>query len=204
MNHSAESEIPVNKRVLMMESKTYSLEEAHRYFAGSLNGEVWDLLSRQDRSRLDEERLLAAAFASYYHWLHAGSVVNMQRGEYMIARAFLKVKNFPEAVEHAKRCYEITEDNAADMQDFDVAYAFEILVRSSAASGFKDNALENSNKARRAGEQIKGKEDNELFFSDFNGGDCYGIHPVCDYDWYRSTRNLNLLLKKMKKKRETL
>ena len=162
----------------MKESKTYSLDEAHRYFAGSINGEVWDLLSRQECSRLDDERLLAAAFASYYHWLHAGSVVNMQRGEHMIARAFLVVNNYPEALAHAKRCHELTEDNATDMQDFDVAYAFEILARSSAASGFMDNALENSNKARRAGEKIKGKEDNELFFGDFNGGDWYGIYPV--------------------------
>lgn len=178
MNYSAESENLVSKRVLMKDSKKYTLAEAHRFFAGSINGEVWDLLSRQDRSRPDNERLLAAAFTSYYHWLHAGSVVNMQRGEYMIARAFLAVKNYPEAVVHAKRCHELTEDNTADMQDFDIAYAFEILARSSAASGFKDNALENSKKARRAGEQIKGKEDNELFFSDFNAGDWYGIDPV--------------------------
>ncbi len=162
----------------MKESKKYSLEDAHRYFAGSINGEVWDLLSRQERSRLDDERLLAAAFASYYHWLYAGTVVNMQRGEYMIARAFLAVKNYPEALAHAKRCRELTENNTADMQDFDIAYAFEILARSSAATGFKDNALENSNKARRAGEKIKGKEDNELFFNDFNSGDWYGTHPV--------------------------
>ena len=51
----------------MTDNKTYSLEEAHRYFAGSINGEVWDLLGKLDRSGLDDERLLAAAFASYYH-----------------------------------------------------------------------------------------------------------------------------------------
>ncbi len=162
----------------MTDNKKYSLEEAHRYFAGSINGEVWDLLGRRDRSGLDDERLLAAAFASYYHWLHAGSAVNMQRGEYMIARAFLAVKNYPQALEHATRCLELTEENSAVMMDFDFAYAYEMLARCNAAVGKMDEAIEYSSKARLAGEQIREKDDKELFFDDFNGGDWFGIPPV--------------------------
>lgn len=34
----------------MSEDKTYSLQEAHLHFARTLNGEVWGLLEKGDRS----------------------------------------------------------------------------------------------------------------------------------------------------------
>jgi tetratricopeptide (TPR) repeat protein len=159
----------------MDEEKMFTLDEAHRHFATSLNGEVWDLLGNQNRSALDDARLVAAAFASYYHWLHDGSAVNMQRGEYLIARVYLELKNFDEAFAHSRKCLDLTKANSMEMTEFDVAYAYEIYSRVNAARGNPDTALEYFLKARLAGEKIPEKEDRDLFLADFTGGEWYGF-----------------------------
>jgi Activator of Hsp90 ATPase homolog 1-like protein len=44
----------------------------HRWFARSLNGLVWRLLARTDRTAADDARMVDAAHASQHHWREAG------------------------------------------------------------------------------------------------------------------------------------
>lgn len=159
----------------MDEKEQFTLEEAHLHFAKSLNGETWGLLDQQDRSRDDDERLLAAAFASYYHWLHAGKEVHKQRGEYMIARAYLATGNASEALTHANRCLELTDHFKDQMADFDQAYAYEMFARANAAASNTEIARLYKDKAQKVGEQIKGEEDRDIFFSDLNSGNWFDL-----------------------------
>jgi hypothetical protein len=39
----------------MEEWKTYSFEEAHKHFAQSINGRVWELLRKPNRSREEND-----------------------------------------------------------------------------------------------------------------------------------------------------
>jgi len=119
--------------------------------------------------------LLAAAFASYFHWLEVGKEVNKQRGEYMIARAYLALGNTGEALAHAKRCLRLTDQFTDQMADFDFAYANEMFARANAAAGFLEIALEYREKASKTGEEIKGEEDRSIFFSDLTGGNWFGL-----------------------------
>ncbi len=159
-----------------MNNKTqFTLEEAHLHFAKTLNGEVWNLLDKENRTQAENERMLAAAFASYYHWLHAGKEVHRQRGEYMIARVFLALGNRPEALAHASRCLELTDQFKERMEDFDLAFAYEMFARTNAATSHLDPARDYREKARKAGEMIKKEEDRNIFFADFNAGNWFSI-----------------------------
>ena len=159
-----------------MDEKTQlTLEEAHLHFAKSINGEIWNLLDKKDRTQQEDERMLAAAFASHYHWLHAGKEINRQRGEYMIARAYLALGNKPEALAHATRCLELTDQFKEQMKDFDFAFAYEMFARANAAAGRLDVAREYREKARQAGEAIKGEEDRNIFTSDFNEEEWFNL-----------------------------
>ena len=151
----------------MDEKKLLALEEAHRHFAKALNGETWSLLDKEDRTREEGERMLAAVFASYYHWLHAGKEIHLQRGEYMIARVYLALGNPQEALVHASRCLELTDEFKDQMEDFDFAFAYEIFARANAANGQLNTAGEYRELAQQAGEQIKNDQDRDIFFSDF-------------------------------------
>ena len=159
----------------MVEEKKYTLDEAHRYFATSANGEAWDMMGMPNRTNQQDAQMIAAAYASYYHWQQSGYAINMQRAEYLIARAYLEEENFEEACEHAKTCLQLTKTQPTEMTEFDVAYAYEIYARVSAARGYPDTALEYFLKARLAGEKIPEKEDRDLFLSDFTGGEWYGL-----------------------------
>jgi len=51
----------------MNEGNTYTLEEAQQYFAKTLNGKVWDLLQKQNRSKQEDELMIYSAYASGFH-----------------------------------------------------------------------------------------------------------------------------------------
>ena len=159
----------------MSEETRYSLEQAHLHFAKSLNGEVWSLLEKENRSREQDERMLAAAFGSYYHWMQMGNQVNRQRGEYLIARVYLELGITSEALAHAQRCLELTNQFKNQMQDFDQAFALEMVARTNAAANKIEVAREYYNLAKEAGQEIADEEDGEIFFADFNAGIWFGL-----------------------------
>ncbi len=159
-----------------MDNKTqFTLEEAHLHFAKALNGETWGLLDKKDRSKEENERMLAAAFASYFHWLNAGKDVHRQRGEYMIARVFLALSNTQEAFAHARRCIELTDQFKDQMEDFDFAFAYEMFARVNAAREDAETARQYRDMAEKAGDRIKNDEDRSIFQADFKSGNWFGL-----------------------------
>lgn len=156
-------------------AKAYTLAEAQQYFAKSLNGEVWDLLGKTDRTTEEDECMVYAAYASCYHWLHSGTVSHHQRGEWLIAHVYSVLGMAEPALRHAARCLELTQQLANSIEDFDLAYAYEGMARANALAANKAGALKYLQLAENAGSVIRNAEDRSIFFSDFNQGNWYGI-----------------------------
>ncbi len=155
------------------ESKTekkFSLDEAHLYFAKSANNETWNLLEKDQLSRADKEQLRNSAFASLYHWKKIGTVANKQRGEWLLSRVFVKLKDPEAALIHAKKCMKLTETHLNELKDFDIAYAYEAMARSMATLGDLEKAGEYYQHALEHGKVIIESEDRNLFLSDLKGG----------------------------------
>lgn len=147
----------------------------HRQLAAALNGEVWNLLGKAER-RVDEDwQMIHAAHASHYHWLHAGTIVHEQRGEWLIARVYVTLGHVEPALRHAERCLELSEAHAAEMKDFDMAYAYEGLARACALKGERDRAAALKSKARELGDRIDDPESKEIFDGDFRSGNWHGV-----------------------------
>jgi hypothetical protein len=159
----------------MEEIKTYTLEEAHKYFAQSTNGRVWELLQKPNRSPSEDEEMLHAAHACTYHWQFVGTAVHQQRGEWLISHVHVVLGHGNEALRHAQRCFELTEANRNLMQDFDIAYAFEGMARAQAMLGDHRLAKEFLVLAQQAGDAIANEEDRSIFMGDFDGGNWYGL-----------------------------
>lgn len=159
----------------MAEPKTFTLEEAQLHFAKTLNGKVWELLGKPDRSPSDDEQMLHTAHASCFHWLSVGTPLHHQRGEWLIAHVYTVLGYAEPALRHARRCLALTEGNASLMQDFDWAYAHEGLARAFALAGDRGEAWHHWQIAKEKGEEIKGEDDKSLFMSDLQGGEWYGI-----------------------------
>jgi hypothetical protein len=159
----------------MDETKIYTIDEAHKYFAQSANGRVWALLQKSNRSPSEDDEMLHAAHACIYHWQFVGTAVHQQRGEWLISRVHVVLGHGNEALRHAQRCFELTESNRGLMQDFDIAYAFEGIARAQAMLGDQRLAKEFLVLAEQAGDAIANAEDKSIFVGDFDGGNWYGL-----------------------------
>jgi hypothetical protein len=159
----------------MEEIKTLTLEEAHKHFAKSINGRVWELLQKTSRSQDEDDEMLHAAHACTYHWKFVGNAVHRQRGEWLISHVHVVLGHANEALRHAERCFEITQSNKDLMQDFDIAYAFEGIARAQAMLGDEKMALQFYDLAQQAGTAIADDEDRSIFMGDFYGGDWFGF-----------------------------
>jgi hypothetical protein len=159
----------------MDETKTYTANEAHKYFAQSINGRVWELLQKPNRSPSEDDEMLHAAHACTYHWQFVGTAVQQQRGEWLISRVHVVLGHGNEALRHAQRCFELTESNRNLMKDFDIAYAFEGMARAQAMLGDYRIAKEFLVLAEQAGDAIANEEDRSIFMGDFDSGPWFGL-----------------------------
>lgn len=159
----------------MSEEKTYTEQEAHRYFAASLNGDVWALLGKPNRSQAEDELMIHTAHASCCHWLKVGTGLHHQRAEWMIARVYSELGLGEAALRHARRCQELTQEHADLMEDFDRAYAQEALARANAVAGNRAEALSHLQLAEEAGQAIADEDSKKLFVGDLGDGDWHGV-----------------------------
>ena len=154
----------------MSEEKTYTEQEAHRFFAGNINGEVWGLLGKGDRTAEEDQLMIHAAHASLFHWLKVGTGVHHQRGTWLIARVYSELGLAEAAMRYAELCQALTKQHADSMEDFDKAYAHECLARANAVAGNVEEAQKFKALAEEAGEAIADEENKKYFVGDLQGG----------------------------------
>lgn len=158
------------------EEKQFTLASAHSHFARSLNGETWKWLGTEARTAADNARMLAAAFASHYHWLHAGTPVNAQRGEWLISRVYCALGLADSALRHAEACQELTASITEGLKDFDYFYAKEAMARAHALGGRLEEARAEYAEACRLLEAVADAEDREYAAGDFAWGEWHGAN----------------------------
>jgi hypothetical protein len=153
--------------------------ELHRYFGVELNNETWDLMEQIDESspRGDQERLLYGAYAACLHWLEAGNEANHARGEYMIARAALRIGRTALGLEHAQRCLELVQAHPGQMADWDEPFAREVLARGLAAAGSPELALVEFARAEELAAAVVDPGDREVLLAEFGKEPWFGLGP---------------------------
>lgn len=159
------------------EDKKYTIEQAQLQFAKSIWNGIWTLLEKADRTPSEDEDLLLSAYASLYHWKQVGTTANLQRGYWMLSRAYLALGMVDQALDWAWQCQRITQEHSAIMEDFDLAYAQEGLARAYACSGDLTQADLHYRAAVSLGQLIADPEDKEIFQGDLSGGNWYRYKP---------------------------
>ena len=146
----------------MDESK---IKEMHKYFAVELNNTCWDFIDRAGGlGEVEMHRLVDRAHASLFHWSQVGEPVNLARGHYLVSRAYAAAGSHSEALRHATLSLNLCKQH--DFGDFDLAFAYEAMARAQQlGKNFECQKLF-MGLAKRAGEEIKDKEDRDIFFSE--------------------------------------
>ncbi len=139
------------------------LKEMHKYFAIELNNTSWEFIDRDGELSEDEaSNLVSRAHASLFHWSQIGEQVNLARGHYLVSRAYVVAGNHPEALRHSTLSLNICKAN--DLVDFDLAFAYEAMARAQQiGKNFECQKLF-LGLAKKAGKEIVGEEDREVFF----------------------------------------
>ncbi len=161
----------------MKTHNSFTLEEAQQELAKGTNQRVWEMLEKSNRTPAEEEDMLLAAYTSLYLWKEVGTAVQVQRGCWLAAKAHIALDQSEDAVHWAEKCLQITEENPQEMEDFDLAFAQEVLARAYALAGDLKKAQEHRSRAVVLGEQIQDPEDREIFWSDFQAGSWYLLDP---------------------------
>ena len=152
----------------MAESSTPGLEEVNHYFAVTYNSRFWRLSEKKDHSVEELDEMISLAHASLLHWTDSPKCkqVNLARGEYVIALAYFLAGKGVNALYHAEKCRMITDGNAAEMRDFDLAHCSLIQGMALHLNHRKEESHQLLVEARRLGELILGEKDKAIFFSD--------------------------------------
>lgn len=159
----------------MAEEKTYTISQAHLQFAMDFHAKTWELLEKQNRDGDENERMVDCAHTSLAHWRIVGTALRHQRGEWLISRVYAVLGEGEPSLRHARRCYEILQNNMKEMADSDIAFAHEALARAFAVLENPAKAREQLESAQKAGEAIADADERETFFAELASGDWHGI-----------------------------
>jgi hypothetical protein len=145
----------------------------HEKFAKQCFNKTWELLDKKDRSPEEDNEMIHTVHASRYHWgvlvaKQMGTALNLQRGEWQVARVYTLLEREEPALHHANICLKLTLEN--DIGDFDLGFAYEAMARASALSGNKADKNNYLKMAKEAGEKIKDEGDRDYFFEELSSG----------------------------------
>ena len=93
----------------------------------------------------------------------------------MLAHVHTVLSRESPARHHARRCLALTETFAAEMKDFDVAYAYEAVARAEALGEESEPARRYLQLAKAQGARIADEEDRTIFLSDLKRGLWFSI-----------------------------
>lgn len=147
----------------------------HRAQGIEANNAVWSWLGLpgEQRTEDDDEAMTRSAYAAAYHWSKAfgRGPANEARAEWLLSRVWVVRGQGELALHHGRRSMGVCR--AAELEDFDLAYAHEALARALACLGREAEARVELVAAREV--PIADPEDRELVQSDLAAGPWFGL-----------------------------
>jgi hypothetical protein len=145
------------------------VSSAARQLGVELYNSSWALLELRERTPEQDDELVHHVHASMYHWLQAPECEpkHRARGEWLCSRAYSVLGRAEPALHHAQRCFEICEQHADNVEDWDLPFAYEALARANRVAGNKDEARRYEQRGRELAEQIGDPEDKEIVLKDY-------------------------------------
>jgi catechol 2,3-dioxygenase-like lactoylglutathione lyase family enzyme len=137
---------------------------AHRFFSAACYNQTWDLLDKKERSREEEEQMVALAFASIYHWRQRPDCTdqNLAIGYWQASRVYAVIGQ----AENARRCGQLSLEYSQNALPFYTGYAYEALARAEFVAGNRAQALGYLEQARLIAAKLTDPEELELLDAD--------------------------------------
>jgi DNA-binding transcriptional MerR regulator len=151
----------------VMETREETLDlEARRRLAADLFNKTWTLMEKPERTAAEDDEMLHMAHASRHHWGEIEPGVRLARGEWQCSRVYAVLGRPEPALHHARRCLELCESEPADLEEWDLPFAYEALARACSVAGDEAGMREWLARARATGEAITDEDDRALLQAD--------------------------------------
>lgn len=147
-------------------TSTIDQAAAHRFFAVNCFNSVWGLLDRADRNAADNEKMVALAHASVWHWTQRDDCTprNLSIGYWQLSRVYAVIGHGERARHYGQLCLDVSRDD----EPFYLGYAYEALGR--AAAVLNDAKLTSGYllKARDLAAAVKEGDDRQALEADLD------------------------------------
>jgi hypothetical protein len=90
-------------------------------------------MGKPHRTADDDDLMIAASYASFFHWRKVGDAANHAIGQWQLSRVHALLGVPERAIHHAKRCLSLCQDHG--LGEFHIASAYEALARAHAVAG---------------------------------------------------------------------
>ena len=140
------------------------LEAWHRSFGPLAFNEAWALLDVAEPTREQEEEMLAATFASRYHWYEVGTPRHQAISDWQISRVAAVLGYADLALRFGERSLARCLDNALD--PFVTGFAHEAIARAAADVDDIEMFTEHLEAAKEKLLEIEDPEDRDLLEAD--------------------------------------
>ena len=148
-----------------MAEAPFDVSRAHRWFAVECNNLGWDLLEKSDRTADENERMIHAAHAACFHWLHAGNLLNHLRAQCLLATVYARAGLPEAAVRHAEKCLALSREAGETQTPFDLATAHGCAALAYRLAGNASLAAAAQQQALAAAEKLTTADDRSVFDS---------------------------------------
>ena len=136
----------------------------HRTLAPMAFDRAWELLDAVDLGREDEDELLAATFASRYHWYQVGTERNRAIADWQVSRVAAVLGYADLSRRFGERALEIAVEYSLD--PFIRGFAHEAIARAAASVDDVEGFTEHLELARAALSEIEDDEERETLQAD--------------------------------------
>lgn len=144
----------------------FDVAAGHRRFAADCFNRAWDLIDKPSRSPEEDIEMLAASFASLWHWKHREdcSPTKLSVSHWQLSRIYALLGELAAAERHGRLSLDYA--SRPDTPAFYRAYAHEALARCAALAQNWPEAERSLAEARREGEQIEKESSKAMLLQD--------------------------------------
>lgn len=136
----------------------------HREFAPTAFNNTWTLLDKAERTREQEEEMLAATFAQRYHWYSVGEPKNWAIADWQVSRVAAVLGYAELSRRFGERSLELAEEH--DLGPFVKGFAHEAIARAAADVDDVETFTEHLEMAKAALPEIEDSHEREVLQAD--------------------------------------
>lgn len=136
----------------------------HRTFAPMAFNNTWSLLDLEERTRGQDEDMLASSFAQRHHWYQVGTARHRAIADWQVSRVTAVLGLADLARRFGERSLAVSIDN--DLDAFVTGFAHEAIARAAADVDDVDTFSEHLQLAKDCLDGIEDADDREVLASD--------------------------------------